>query len=84
MQKCAKKIHEEAHLHIESGPSTDVGGAQAHLGTDHVKVVMRRAHQGAAPQRLPSRPGFHRLMHGGILWRFRIVSYFFYGKPTML
>ena len=27
-QKYAKEIHGEAHLHIESGPSTDVGGAR--------------------------------------------------------
>ena len=28
MQKCAKKIHGEAYLHIKSGPTTDVGGAR--------------------------------------------------------
>ena len=49
------------------------------------KAVMRRAHQGAgAPQRLPPGPSFHRQLHGDMLWRFRIVSYFFYTKPTML
>ena len=68
MQKCTKEIHEEAHLHIESRPSTNVGGAQAHLGTDHVKAVTRWPHLGAAaPLLLPPRPSFlwrlHAAMH---------------------
>ena len=46
MQKCAKEIHEEAHLQDKPGLSTDVGGAQAHLGTDHAKAVMSWPHQG--------------------------------------
>jgi hypothetical protein len=38
------KKEKKAHLHTKLGPSTDVEGAQAHLGTDHAKVVVRRAH----------------------------------------
>jgi hypothetical protein len=52
-QKCAKEINREAHLHDKSGPSTDMGGAQAHPGTDHAKVVMRRPHQGVAAPAAP-------------------------------
>jgi hypothetical protein len=40
MQKCAKKIHGEAHLHATFGLSTNVDKAQTHLGTDHMKVVI--------------------------------------------
>jgi hypothetical protein len=40
MQKCAKKIHGEAHLHATFGPSTNVDKAQTHLGTDHMKAVI--------------------------------------------
>ena len=47
MQKCAKEIHEEAHLQDKPRPSTDVGGAQAHPGIDHAKAVASRPHQGA-------------------------------------
>jgi hypothetical protein len=43
-QKCAKEINGKAHLHAKLGPSTDVDEAQAHLGTNHAKAVMRRAH----------------------------------------
>ena len=46
MEKCVKEIHEEAHLHIKYGPSTDVEGAQAHLGTNHAKAVASRTHLG--------------------------------------
>jgi hypothetical protein len=51
------------------------GRGQAHPGTDHMKAVTRQGHQGAtAPQRLPPRPIFHLLMHGGMLRRYRVVS----------
>ena len=48
----------QVKAHEESGPSTDVGRAQAHLGTDHTKAVARRpnrmqAHLGAAAPSLP-------------------------------
>ena len=71
----SKKEKKKAHLHVKLGPSTGVEGAQGHSGTDHTKVLMRRGHQGvSAPQRLPPRPSFHQLMHGGMLRRQRIVS----------
>ena len=40
------KKEKKAHLHGKLGPSTDMEGAQAHLGTNHMKEVMRWAHQG--------------------------------------
>jgi hypothetical protein len=42
------KNHKVAHPNSKSRPSTDVDMAQAHLGTNHAKVVVRRAIPGAA------------------------------------
>ena len=41
------KYQAKAHLHIKSGPSTKVGGAQVHPGTDHAKAVVSQPHLGA-------------------------------------
>jgi len=41
------KNQAKAHFNKESGPSTDVGRVQAHLGTDHMKAVTGQPHQGA-------------------------------------
>ena len=81
MQRGAKKIHEEAHLHIEFGPSTDVGGAQADPGTDHAKAVSQAAPPRCGPTRgaatpllLPPRPDFLRRLHATMHSRSKEVS----------
>ena len=61
MQKCAEEIHGEAHLHIKSRPSTDVGGAQAHLGSDHAKAVASRHHLGAGAPGMRPHPCYCHL-----------------------
>ena len=85
MQKCAKEIHEEAHLQDKPGPIIDVGGAQAHLGTDHVKAIARWRHQATGAPGVRSNPCHYRLspsplavachhatsVHGGFLFYLR-------------